>query len=258
MKNCIIPLYPSSDKLLVKSLGCYQYDSEGKEYIDFESGVWCANLGHSNENIINVIEKQSRQSIHHGYRFRNQLSEELSIKLQGLIGFENGSSVFLSSGSEAVNLSVSIAQKLTGRKKILKISNSYLSAYGFGQIKPDNEYLENITFNDLEALNNIDFSNISAFVMETGGASVEMVRFPDYEFINELVLLAKSQKCLIIAEEVNTGMGRLGKWFGFQHYDIKPDIVVTGKALGNGYPISAITINSAVSERFCNDSFVYA
>ena len=172
MKNSITPLYSSSNILLEKSSGCYQYDVDGKEYIDFESGVWCANLGHSHEKIVNVIERQSRRSIHHGYRFRNPLSEELSIKLQLLIGFENGSSVFLSSGSEAVNLSISIAQQLTGRKRILKISNSYLSAYGFGQIRPDNEYIENVKLNDLESLSKIDFSKISSFVMETDGSSV--------------------------------------------------------------------------------------
>jgi len=256
--NNIIPLYSSSNKLIEKSIGCYQYDSDGQEYIDFESGVWCANLGHSHDRIVKVIEEQSKRSIHHGYRFRNQYSEQLSIKLQQLIGFKDGASVFLSSGSEAVNLSISIAQRLTGKKKILKISNSYLSAFGFGQIRPDNNCIVNAKFNDLDSLDTIDFSDISAFVMELGGASVEMVKFPNPDFIEKLVKFAKSRDCLIIAEEVTTGIGRLGKWFGFQNYDIEPDIVVAGKALGNGYPVSAVIINSIVSEKLNNNLFVYA
>jgi acetylornithine aminotransferase len=258
MKNNIIPFYPSSNKLLEKSSGCFQYDLDGKEYIDFESGVWCTNLGHSHERIVSVINEQVKTSIHHGYRFRNEKSEKLSIELQRLIGYKNGASVFLSSGSEAVNLSITIAQRLTGKKKILKISNSYLSAYGLGQINKDNEDLVNVTFNDTEAIKKIDFKKISALILETGGASVEMVQFPKKEFVKELVEISIKNNLLIIAEEVTTGIGRLGKWFGFQDYDCNPDIVVTGKALGNGYPISAVTVNETTLQRLKDEWFVYA
>lgn len=258
MKNEIIPFYYPSDKVIVKSKDCYQYDSEGKEYIDFESGVWCANLGHCNDRIAKIVEKQAKESIHHGYRFRNLFSEELSTELQRLIGFRNGSSVFLSSGSEAVNLAITLSRNLTGRNKVLKINNSYLSAYGFGQISKENENLVNVEFNNLDSIKNVDFNEISALVLETGGASVEMVRFPDFEFISHLIDCVKKNNCLIIAEEVTTGIGRLGKWFGFQHYDVIPDIVVTGKALGNGFPISAVTISSVLTEKFKQSPFVYA
>ena len=93
--------------------------------------------------------------------------------------------------------------------------------------------------------------------METGGASVETVRFPDRDYIHEIVRIAKLHDCLIIANEVTTGFGRLGNWFGFQHYNIQPDMVVTGKALGNGYPISAVTVNYNVLEEFNKAPFVY-
>lgn len=258
MRNAVIPFYGASNKLIVKSKDCYQYDSEGKKYIDFESGVWCANIGHSNDRLVRVIQNQLEESVHHGYKFRNHYSEQLSKELQRLIGFENGSSVFLSSGSEAVNLAITLSQHLTGRKKILKIDNSFLSSYGFGQISTENNHLVNVKFNDLSAIDNIDFSTISAFVMETGGASLEMVKFPDSLFIKQLTEISKKNNCLIIAEEVTTGMGRTGKWFGFQHYDIVPDIVVIGKGLGNGYPVSAVTINEAISEQFEQNPFRYA
>jgi len=258
MNNKIIPLYKPTDKILVKSKDCYQYDSDGKEYIDFESGVWCANIGHSNDRIVKLIESQIKESIHHGYKFQNYFALDLSKELQGLIGFKNGATVFLSSGSEAVNLAITISQSITKRKKILKIDNSYLSAYGFGQISPDNDFKIDVPFNDIKSINNIDFAEISAFVIELGGASVEMVRFPDNEFIKKITDLAIENNCLIIAEEVTTGIGRLGKWFGFQHYDIQPDIVVSGKALGNGYPISAVTVSSKVLESFTQNPFRYA
>jgi len=258
MKKNIIPFYPSTTKLIKKSVGFYQYDSDGKEYIDFESGVWCANLGHSHERIISTINEQAKTSIHHGYRFRNDKSEKLSAELQRIIGFEKGASVFLSSGSESVNLSIAIAQKITGRKKILIISNTYLSAYGIGKIDPENEDVVSINFNDIVSLANIDFTDIAALVLEIGGASIEMVKFPNVEFVKELVKLTSINKSILIAEEVTTGFGRLGKWFGFQYYDINPDIVVTGKALGNGYPISAVTVSNTILKQLNEDLFIYA
>jgi len=254
----LLPLYNSSKKILKKSNDCYILDADEKKYIDFESGVWCCNIGHNNKQLLKRINNQIKLSIHHGYHFRNEFAEALSLKLQQLIGFENGASVFLSSGSEAVNLSITIAKHITGKEKILKIDNSYLSAYGYGQISDDNDSLVNVKYNDLDAIRKIDFNNISAFLIETGGASVEMVKFPDKEFISALVERCRENNCLLIAEEVTTGMGRMGKWFGYQHYNITPDMVVTGKALGNGYPVSSVTVNAFVLSEFQINPFRYA
>ncbi len=257
MRN-IIPLYTPANKIVVKSEGCYQYDSEWKKYIDFESGVWCVNIGHSNKRITDLIERQVKASIHHGYRFTNPFAENLNKELLRIAGLGNGSSAFLSSGSEAVNLAITLSKHITGRKKVLKIDNSYLSAYGWGQISKDNDNITNIRFNDIEAISHIDFSDIAAFVLETGGASIECVQFPGYDFVRQLINLSKKNNCPVIAEEVTTGMGRTGKWFGYQHYDIMPDIVVTGKALGNGYPVSAVTVSDKIAEQFEKNPFRYA
>lgn len=254
----ILPLYNSTSKLIVSSKDCYLFDQEGNKYIDFESGVWCTNLGHSHDNIIRLIDHQSRECIHHGYSFRNKQSEELSNELLKLTGLKNGASVFLSSGSEAVNLSITLSRSITGRKKILRIDNSYLSAFGFGQVSDENDDLVNIKFNDQTSLKDINFKEISAFVVETGSASYGIVKFPDPDFLRALTEKSRENGCLIIAEEVTTGMGRTGKWFGFQHYDFIPDMVVTGKALGNGYPVSAVTINSDVLKSFNKEPFRYA
>ena len=249
----ITRFYNTSDRFVVKSKGCYQYDSTGKEYIDFESGVWCVNIGHNHERIIQTIECQINESIHHGYRFRNRQAEALSQKLLQLIGFDSGSSVFFSSGSEAVNLAITLARHLTKRKKVLKIEDTYLSAYGFGRISDENDLL--VSVNDRES---IDFSDISALVLETGGASLAPVRFPGYDFVKKLTETAIQNNCYIIAEEVTTGMGRTGKWFGFQHYDVTPHIVVTGKGLGNGFPVSAVTLDGETTQAFESNPFRYA
>jgi len=257
MSNQIIPFYLPSDKLIISSNGCCQQDSEGKQYLDFDSGVWCANLGHSNSRIIQVMQEQVKTCIHHGYRFRNAFAEQLSVELIEVLGLNGGKSVFLSSGSEAVNLAITLAKRFTDRRKVLKMDTSYLSAFGHGQISDNNHDLLTVAMNDLTSLCQIDFSEIAAFVFEPG-TSLGLIHFPSAEFIHEIILKSKENGVLLIADEVTCGFGRTGKWFGFQHYNFSPDMVVTGKALGNGYPVSALSITSEMADQFDQNPFRYA
>lgn len=245
----LIPFYRPQKNIIVKSKDCYCYDSEGKKYIDFEAGVWCANVGLNNERLIGVMEKQIKDCIHHGYNFRNQFSEQLAKKLHEKIGFDGGQSVFLSSGSEAVNLAASISRHLTRKEKILKIDNSFLSAYGYGQISKENNYKIDVPFNSIDSITKINFNEVSAFILETGGASIDVVKFPNPDFIECLIRETRKHGALIIADEVTTGFGRTGKWFGFMHYDVHPDIVVTAKGLGNGYPVSGVSISADTAKK---------
>jgi acetylornithine/N-succinyldiaminopimelate aminotransferase len=258
MKNPIIPFYQPSDKYIVRAKDCCVYDEDGKEYIDFESGVWSANLGHGNQRINKIIEQQLQVCMHNGYMLRSHSSEALAEKLQEKLGLSGGQSVFLCSGSEAVNLAITISQFLTKRSKILKIDNSFLSSYGFGRLSSDNTSKVDIPFNDASAISQIDFSEISAFVVETGGASVDMVQFPDKDFIAAIIHQAKKHNCIVIANEVTTGFGRMGTWFGFHHYDFTPDIVATGKGLGNGYPVSGVSVSKDIAEMLNHPVFRYA
>lgn len=248
IKN-LIPFYQPKENIIEKSKDCYVYDSEGKKYIDFEAGVWCANVGHNNNRLISVMEKQLKDCIHHGYNFRNRFSEQLANKLNEKIGFDGGQSVFLSSGSEAVNLAATISRHLTGKEKILKIDNSFLSAYGYGQISKENYHKIDIQYNSIDSISKINFNEVAGFILETGGASVDVVKFPDFEFVQILIREARKHETLIIVDEVTTGFGRTGKWFGFMHYNIIPDIVVTAKGLGNGYPISGVSISSDITKK---------
>jgi acetylornithine/N-succinyldiaminopimelate aminotransferase len=257
MTNPIIPLYKQLNKLIIKSKGCFLYDSDGKEYLDFESGDWATNIGHSNERINQAIKNQVDILIHDGLRFRNKPSEDLSIGLLEKLNFTNGKSVFLNSGSEAVNLGISVAKNITGRNKILKMDCSYLSSFGHGQISPTNANLVNIPMDDMDSISGIDYKEIAAFVFEPGSAW-GLVKYPKSEFIETVANEVVKSGGLLMANEVTSGFGRTGKWFGFQHYNYTPDIVSTGKALGNGYPISCVSINERVSELFNKTPFRYA
>lgn len=257
MKNPIIPLYKQTDRMIIRSENCSVYDSENKRYVDFESGDWSSNLGHSNPIINNRIKQQVDKLIHDGLRFRNKESEQLSLILLDKLGLTDGQCAFVSSGSEAVNLGISIAKKLTGRRKVLKMDCSYLSAFGHGQISENNSDLINISINDINAISTLNFEEIAVFVFEPGNSS-SLIKYPESEFIKAVASEIKKQNGLLMSNEVTTGFGRTGKWFGFQHYDYQPDIVSVGKALGNGYPISGVAISSTISELFLKSPFRYA
>jgi acetylornithine aminotransferase len=257
MNSSIIPFYKQIAKVIVKSKGCYLYDSEGKQYIDFESGDWAANLGHSHDRINQVIKNQADKLIHDGLRFRNKESEDLSEKLLEKLDLKEGKSVFLNSGSEAVNLGITIAKNLTQRNKILKMDCSYLSAFGYGKISPDNTDLLNISIEDTDSISQFNFRGIAAFVFEPGNSS-SLIKYPSNGFIKAIALKVKQNGGMLMANEVTTGFGRTGKWFGFQHYDYNPDIVSVGKALGNGYPISGVSISQEISDLFNKSPFRYA
>ncbi|MDP4207820.1 MAG: aspartate aminotransferase family protein [Bacteroidota bacterium] len=257
MTSSIIPLYKQTDKVIIKAKDCYIYDSNNKQYIDFESGDWAANLGHSNERISQILKNQSELLIHDGLRFRNIQSEELSNKLLEKLSFKDGKSTFLNSGSEAVNLAITIAKNLTRRNKILKMDCSFLSAYGHGQISPDNSNLESISTDNIDSISQINFQEIAAFIFEPGNAW-GLIKYPTNKFISSIASAIKQNGGLLIANEVTTGFGRTGKWFGFQHYDYKPDIVSVGKGLGNGYPISGVSITKEIADLFDGSPFRYA
>ncbi|MFO7658864.1 MAG: aspartate aminotransferase family protein [Bacteroidales bacterium] len=257
MKNPIIPLYKQADTVIVKSENCYVYDSDNKRYVDFESGDWSSNLGHSNPMINERIKQQVDKLIHDGLRFRNIESEQLSIKLLEKLGLTGGQCAYVNSGSEAVNLGLSIAKNVTGRNKILKMDCSYLSAFGHGQICDKNTDLLNIPIDSFDAISNINFEEIAAFAFEPGN-SYCIIKYPCNDFIAAIATEIKKHGGLLMANEVTTGFGRTGKWFGFQHYDYLPDIVSVGKALGNGYPISGVAISSKISELFQKSPFRYA
>lgn len=255
--NNILTLYESCGIDIVSAKDCILYGKDGRQYVDFESGVWCSNIGHCNERIGSVIRKQCSQSIHLGYPFTHDLPGRLAARMLELLHMPEGKCVFLSSGSEAVNLAIIFARTITGRKKILTVEHTYLSAYGHAGNLADNPNSELVPLNDLNAIKKIRFRDVAAFVFEPG-TSGGQVHFPSGEFIDSLVQAARKNGACVIVDEVTTGFGRTGKWFGFQHYDLKPDMVVCGKGMGNGYPVSAVSVSTDMTHRIEQTGMHYA
>jgi len=247
----------------VRGENCFLYDSQGKKYIDFESGCWCAALGFNHPRIQRVIETQVAKVIHLGTRYPSDLVERAAIAVLDIVGFGDGKCTFLSSGSEAVEFGVQAARLFSGKPRLLTFATSYLAAYGSaGKKRTDEWFLYDFTSSSLArcdaTLNEIPFEEIGAFVFEAGGSSPGFVRFPPVALVQELARRVRQAGGLIVSNEITTGMGRTGRWFGFQHYDLQPDIVALGKGLGNGYPVSVVAMKPAVARGLEDAGLHYA
>ena len=253
---------------IVKGEGCYLYDLQGRKYLDLESGIWCLPLGHCHPQMNAAILAQAGILTHSGYCYANPVMEQASKAVLNILGLPEGKCVFLSSGSEAVEFGVQALQKITAKPLILTLSDSFLGSYGSAGSKRQDEWVlfdwhECTTCNSSEDCNpecryleQIPFERIAAFVFEPGSSS-GLVRFPPKSFIQNIVKFIRQHEGFIQINEITTGLGRTGKWFGFQHYDIDPDIVSMGKGLGNGYPVSAIAMTPDIIEHLRNKSFYY-
>lgn len=243
----------------VRGENCRQYDDTGRSYIDFESGIWAAALGHCHPRINQVMHEQIDQIMHLGTRYPNATAEEAATLLLDQLGFGDGKCVFLSSGSEAVEFGVQAVRRITGRPLLLAFDNAYLAAYGSaGKKAADDWCLLNWNAATPESLDGIPFDQIGGFIFEPGGSGSSFVRFPPQALVQQLAQRVRQAGGLLMANEITTGMGRTGKWFGHQHYAFEPDIVALGKGLGNGYPVSAVVMKSAAAEKLEASGLRYA
>lgn len=257
--NCL----PSIRVDFVRGENCSLWDEQGSRYLDLESGSWSAVLGHNHPRINAALRAQADRIMHLNVRYPNHLAEEAATRVLAHAGLEGGKCVFLSSGSEAVEFGVQTVRRITGKPLLLSFANSYLAAFGSaGQKRPDEWHL--FDGGDLgeaemrEALDRIPFERIGGFVLETGGGSPDFLRFPPVSVVNEIARRVKASGGFLVLNEITTGLGRTGEWFGFHHYGIRPDIIALGKGLGNGYPVSAVALEAGIADRFEASGTKYA
>lgn len=241
---------------IVQAENCTLFDADGNKYLDLESGVWCTSVGHCHPRITKIISDQSGKMIHTGYCYLNPIIESTARKILKITGIEAGKCVFLSSGSEAVEYSVKMIKSFSEKPYFLTMKNCYLSAYGISGERSDQHWIHFDWMNDND-IDKLDFSKIAAFVFEPG-SSLGLVQFPPKELVMNIVTKIREYGGYVIANEVTTGTGRTGKWFGYNHYEFIPDIVAIGKGLGNGYPVSCVAIAKPVIERVDFNEFHYS
>lgn len=264
--------YPGNELLLpdiVRAENCHLYDARGKKYVDLESGVWCTCVGHNHPRLIRVLAEQSAKIAHTGFNYSAAVVEEAAREILSLLEFDGGACVFLCSGSEAVEYGVRVAQSLIDRPLIMTMADSYFGAYGSAAKRSGSEWcsfdwLACVGCKETDDCNQqcgrwseIPFAKIGAFLLEPGSSS-GLVRFPPEKLVRNIVNTVRTNDGLVLVNEVTTGVGRTGLWFGYQHYRISPDVVALGKGIGNGYPVSVAAFAPEVRRRLGGRTIKYA
>jgi len=253
---------------IVKADNCRIWDSNGKEYVDLESGVWCTCLGHSNKRINNAMVDQISKITHTGFCWCNPVIEEAAQRVLEITGLTHGKCEFLSAGSEAVEYGMRIARKLSTKPLALTFAESYFGAYGDAATKSASSW---VVYDRLgcgcqsddgcqglcDDFKKIPFDQIGIFLFEPGSSS-GLVRFPSNRLIDAIAARVKDSGGIVMANEITTGIGRTGKWFGYQHYNLQPDIVAMGKGIGNGYPVSVAAVSAKIISQLEATQFLYA
>ncbi len=249
---------------LVKGQGCNVYDEQGKSYVDFIAGIAVCNLGHAHPRLVEVLIEQARTLWHVSNLFYTQPQTELAAWLTQCSFADRV--FFANSGAEANEAAIKLARKYfqnqgaPERYRVVSMEQSFhgrtmatLSATGQEKVRqgfdPILEGFDFVPFNDIEDLSGVIGSATCAVLMEPiqgeGG-----VRMPDPDYLAQVRKLCDETGCLLILDEVQTGIGRTGKLFAHEHFGITPDIMTLAKALGNGLPIGAMLATEKVAAAF--------
>ena len=237
---------------ILKASGSYIYDTNNNKYLDFVAGVSASNLGHNNKKIKKAVLKQIDLYWH--VMVYGEFIQKPTVKLCKLLS-QNlpkllSNTYLTNSGTEAIEAAMKLAKRVTGKSELIAAKNGYhgntqgaMSIMGFEDRKrayrpliPDIKFIE---FNNIE--------DISIITNKTAGVIVETIQggagfiLPEKNYLKKLKQKCDEVGALLILDEIQPGIGRTGKLFAFEHFDVIPDILVYGKGLGGGFPIGALT-----------------
>ena len=254
---------------IVKAENAYLYDDAGKRYVDMESGIWCTGIGHSHPRVIEALTRQAGRICHAGYSYSAPVVREAAAELLQTSGLVDGKCMFLCSGSEAVEFILQVVRQVSRRRLLMAFADSYFGAYGDAHRKSADDWFlfdwtdcaqcppDRACGPDCAAWREVPFSEINGFLLEPGSSS-GLVRFAPAKLVTALAARIKQDNGWLLVNEVTTGMGRTGEWFGFNHYGLSPDAVALGKGLGNGYPVSAALVSARLNAGMSEEALHYA
>jgi LysW-gamma-L-lysine/LysW-L-ornithine aminotransferase len=250
-------VYPKRDVVIVRGQGARLWDMEGREYIDCAAGQGVANLGHCHPRIVEAIARQSQTLITCPEIFYNDRRAELLAKLKELLPVGLDRLFLCNSGTEAVEAAIKFARLSTGRPAVVAAMRGF-HGRTFGSLSAtwERNYREpfeplvpefsHVPFDNLQAMESAVGEKTAAVIIEIvqgeGG-----VRPGSTDYFQGLRRLCDERGALLIIDEVQTGFGRTGKWFAFNHHDVVPDLLCLGKAIAGGLPMGAVAIGSRVA-----------
>ncbi|HEY2302948.1 MAG TPA: acetylornithine transaminase [Acidimicrobiales bacterium] len=259
--NRLMNTYPPQPVTFVRGQGSRLWDDEGREYLDFLSGLAVTSLGHCHPAVAEALATQARTLLHVSNLYGTVPQREVASVLDRLLG-GGGRVFFCNSGAEANECAIKLARKWGGYGKFAVIS-AYGSFHGrtlatlhaTGQpakhepFQPLPEGFRHVAWDDIDALEAAIDPSVAAIFLEPvqGEGGVQPAGAGYFQAVRRL---CDERGLLFMVDEVQTGLGRTGRWFGFQHLGVKPDVVTMAKALGNGVPIGACWARDDVASAF--------
>ena len=260
-----MPVFGPPQVMFVRGSGTEVWDDNGKRYLDFLGGLAVTALGHSNPAVTKAIVSQASTLLHMSNLFANNAAAAAAIELRRLLteatGVE-GQIFFCNSGAEANETALKLARKFGGRGRHVVVS-AYGSFHGrtlaalaaTGQpakhepFFPMPDGFRHVAYGDLGACAAAVDPTVSAVIIETMQGEGGVVP-ADAGYLRGLRELCDERGMLLIVDEVQTGFGRTGRWFGFEHSGIRPDVVTMAKAMGNGFPVGAVWAANDIAASF--------
>jgi acetylornithine/N-succinyldiaminopimelate aminotransferase len=261
----LMATYPPPPVTFVQGDGSYLLDDTGRRYLDLLSGLAVTSLGHAHPAVAEALAAQATRLVHVSNLFGTEVGPEVARTLDRLIGDgtpAGGQVFFCNSGAEANECAIKLARRFGGRGRHVVVS-AYGSFHGrtlatlhaTGQpakheaYQPLPEGFRHVAWDDLDALAGALDPSVAAVLLEPvqgeGGVNAATA-----EYFGGVRRLCDERGVLFMVDEVQTGLGRTGRWFGFQHLGIEPDVVTMAKALGNGVPIGACWARADVAAVF--------
>ena len=260
--NYTVPFYGPADFVVKKAKGSYVWDVNNKKYIDFTAGIAVTNLGHSNNDLVKILNHQSRNAWHLSNLYINMPAINLAKKLCQKTFAEKV--FFCNSGAESIEAAVKTARKYTSTKfhknknEIISFSTSFhgRTMLGIALAKAKNliegfaplpKGIKNHPYNQIEDLETIFSDKTSAVILELVQWQSGITK-AEKKFLTKIKQLAKKHKALIIVDEVQSGIGRTGTFFAYEQFNIVPDILCFAKGISNGLPLGGILTSNKIAE----------
>ncbi|MDG1452731.1 MAG: aminotransferase class III-fold pyridoxal phosphate-dependent enzyme [Polaribacter sp.] len=253
-------VYPLYDVTPVSAKGIYVYDEDNREYLDLYGGHAVISIGHGHPKYVKAITKQVAKLGFYSNAIQNPLQKQLANKIEKLSGCKDYQLFLCNSGAEANENALKLASFKTGKSRVISFKNGFHGRTSAAVAATDNatiiapinaqQKVTTLELNDIEGVEKeLKKGDVCAvlieFIQGVGGLDQATA-----EFFEKVDALCKANNTFFIADEVQSGYGRSGKFFAFQHYNVTPDIISIAKGMGNGFPIGGILIHPSIEAKF--------
>lgn len=256
----LFDVYPLYNVTPVKAEGCYVWDENNTKYLDLYGGHGVISVGHTHPKYVAALTNQLQHIGFYSNSVQMPLQVELAEKLGKISGCENYNLFLCNSGAEANENALKLASFITGKSRMLAFTNSFHGRTSAAVAVTDNKSInapinlqQKVTFltlNDIElVIHEIGKGDVAALIIE-GIQGVGGLDQGTTEFFHEVQKVCNKNCVLLIVDEIQSGYGRSGKFFAFQHHHIQPDIITTAKGMANGFPIGGVLISDVFKAKY--------